>query len=125
MCMHLWRKNMVTWKQKYQDLKKSREQSMLGKITGTINRVTRSAPTMAANIATAVVALTPLARAIKNHGITGELTQFHDEVNKYYNPVDMKKPLWINPDAAETIIGPVLIQLGKKASQKLGGMIFG
>ena len=115
-------KKPTNWKKRYQNLKATKKQSLIGQITGLVNRVGRQAPTMIANVATAVVAATPLVASVMYHVPRGEIIQLRNAINRDYNPIDSTQPFWINKQALPQILGPIGIQLGKKGVQKIGSM---
>lgn len=114
---------MVTWKQKYQDLKKSRQTGLLGSITGALNRIGRSLPTLAANLASGVIAIAPFVNDAIYHLPRGEFRGFAEALNRDYNPIDLNQPFFINKSAVPTYVAPMAIQAGKKVVQKVGSWL--
>lgn len=120
---------MVSWKKRYERLKsKSKEVSLLGKITGGLNSLGRRLPTLACNITSGIAAAIPLAKhlpALLNHAanqqwdavatraswVVRDTTGYDQESGSF----DWHTPV----KYAAGVMGP---QLVKKGVQKVGGM---
>lgn len=111
---------MVSWKAKYKKLKNSRKKSFLGRITGGINQMARSAIPLAMNVVSGVSAIAPLvSRLLWVKESPGTRLQYLGEnlvldyTGYHRGTFDMSKPVAVGA-------GVVFPQLLKKGLKMVG-----
>jgi len=112
-----------SWKVKYQELKKSRKKGIIGRVTGTVNRVMRSAGPLALNIVSGLSAFAPIVKhaafiaqnplnnfAVGVNNLTAEVTGY----NGATGTMDWMQPI-------KYAAGVVVPQVVKKVGRMAGG----